>query len=81
MKSNDRKPVLITLGACAKYLDISIPTVSKYIKIYGMPCWLEGRTWHFHKDRINEWFFNRCNCKYEGDTDPMDVEGKNSPVK
>ena len=81
MKSNEDKPVLITLGACAEYMQVSIPTVSKYVKNYGMPCWLEGRTWHFHKDRINEWFFKRCNCKYEGETDPIEIEGENTLVK
>jgi len=73
MKSNNDCPVLITLGACAEYLNVSKAMVSSYIK-KGMPCWIEGNTWHFHKDRIAEYFYIKCACKYDGKTNPMEIE-------
>jgi len=79
MKSNDNK-ILITLGAAATHLDVSIPTISKYLKL-GMPCWLEGRIYHFHKKRIDEWFYDLCQCRYEGDIDPMEIEAENEALK
>ena len=72
---------LFTLGACADWMDISIPTLSKYIRELHLPCVLVGRTWIFNKRRINEWSYDHCKFVYDGETDPAEISDENTLVK
>lgn len=74
MKSNNNGcRIMIGLQTMAGYLNVSKPTVSSYIKM-GMPGNLIGNRWHFHLDHVDKWFKTLCATKYDGETDPEELE-------
>lgn len=75
MKSNDCR-VKITIKALAAWLNVSPPTISMYMS-EGLPGDLIGGRWHFHLDRVDKFFYDRCNAKWGGKGDPIEMEEKN----
>jgi hypothetical protein len=76
MKSNECR-VIITIKSLAAWLNVSPPTVSMYMnEPEGLPGDLIGGRWHFHLDRVDRWFYDRCKFKYSGKKDPMEIEDK-----
>ena len=72
MKSNECR-VIITIKGLAAWLNVSPPTISMYMG-QGLPGDLIGGRWHFHLDRVDKFFFERCNNKWGGKGDPMEME-------
>jgi hypothetical protein len=75
MKSTECR-IVITIKALAAWLNVSPPTISMYMG-EGMPGDLIGGRWHFHLDRIDKFFYDRCKAKYVGKVDPIELEKKN----
>lgn len=71
--SNNNCRIVIGLDSLANYLRVSRPTISSYIKM-GMPGNLIGSRWHFHLDLVDSWFKKQCHTRYDGETDPEELE-------
>jgi phage terminase Nu1 subunit (DNA packaging protein) len=65
--------LIIGIKNLAKYLEVSAPTVSQYIRL-GMPCGRIGARWHFHLDNVDRWLIALTSAKYRGKKEPDDFE-------
>jgi len=72
---NNESKVIIGTEQMAKYLGVSRPSISQYLKM-GMPGNIIGGKWHFHLDLVDDWFKNKCYAKYEGEKNPDELESE-----